>query len=59
MLEVGGAGAVVRGSRARRRRACSIVLFTAFFATTGSKPCSCGVLEGGVRGPMTRTLSRM
>ena len=50
---------VVTGSRARRRRACSVFLFAASFATTGLKPCCCGVLEGGVRGLMKRTLSGM
>ena len=46
--------------RAAGRRACSIFLFLTFFATTGSKPCSCRVLEGGVRRVMLKmTLSGM
>ena len=48
-------GLLGAGNRVTRRRACSVFLFTAFFATTGLKPCCCGVLEGGVRGLMKRT----
>ena len=41
---IGSAGVwVVTGSRARRRRACSVFLLADSFATTGLKPCFWGV----------------
>ena len=44
------------GSRARRRRACSVFLLTAFFATTSLEPCSWE--DGKRRDLITSTLFR-